>query len=486
MKNRRDFLKYVAISGLYSLGGFSKLQAASFQDYKAIVVLYLGGGNDGLNTFIPSSSDQKSGYGNYASIRDNIRVKENPLTLVVNDGKLDLSGKNPYADNDSLKESYTKGFYLHDGLDVATNALMPEIAHLINQKKVAIVANCGNLISPATKRELLEKKKPLPPFLYAHNHQTKLALNGLAGKLDFTGWGGRIYDRWRDINPKTIYGMNIAISRTTHLFDGVYTQPLVINAGGPTKYAHIKRELYDDYLLSHREDIFKKLYNRYRRHSFEMQEKISSDWENAQDFSSLKNAYGETLFSMPSNETLSQSSPTLASGNLLRDFKAVAKLAKIGKDEGINREIFHIYDGGYDTHNNQTQQHAKKLRGLSLGVGDFYRALESMGMQNEVTLVVISEFGRSTGNNADGTDHAWGGNYFVVGGGVKGGLYGRMPDLTLGGEDDLTKKGRLIPTTSFTQLYATVVKWFGADEVMLLQIFPELANFQMKDLGFMG
>jgi uncharacterized protein (DUF1501 family) len=172
---------------------------------------------------------------------------------------------------------------------------------------------------------------------------------------------------------------------------------------------------------------------------------------------------------------------------LLHSLKAVAKLAYIGKNSGgVKRQIFFISDGGYDTHSNQTNQHSKKLRGLSLSIGDFYRALEDMGMENEVTTITVSDFGRSTGNNGDGTDHAWGGNYFVVGGAVKGGLYGTLPDLTLGSDDDLYSKGRLIPTTSMSQYYATVLKWFGVEGELMDYVLPELKNFEQKDLGFMG
>ena len=169
---------------------------------------------------------------------------------------------------------------------------------------------------------------------------------------------------------------------------------------------------------------------------------------------------------------------------MLKRLKAIARLAKIGKDKGLKRQIFFAYDGGYDTHNNQTMQHSRKLRGLSLALGDFYKALEAMGMENDVLIISSSDFGRSTGNNGDGSDHAWGSNYFALGGAVNGGVYGTLPDLTLGSSDDIAHKGRLIPTTSMTQYYATACRWFGLSDSELDLIFPELKNFNVKDLGF--
>jgi uncharacterized protein (DUF1501 family) len=147
--------------------------------------------------------------------------------------------------------------------------------------------------------------------------------------------------------------------------------------------------------------------------------------------------------------------------------------------------IINIPLAAYDTHSTQPIIHPKRMRGLGLGIDRFMRVIDKEGLSKNVTLFSTSEFGRSIGSNSDGTDHAWGAAHMVLGGAVKAGNYGEFPDLTLGGDQDYTKKGRLIPTVSFTQYYATILKWFGADEGTIDKVLPELKNFSVKDLGFM-
>jgi len=482
---RRSFLKYTAAAGATSFVFPHTLCAeGKFDDYKALVVLYQAGGNDSLNMFVPVSDDEKRGYAAYAAARDAIRVSNKPLTLPLSDGQVDLSAGNPYNVDGDLKSAYLKGVYRHRGFDIATNGLMPEIAHLIDSGEMAVVLNAGNLIMPSSKEELSSKKRPKPPFLFAHNHQTKLMMNGEAALLDYTGWAGRLFDTWRGVNGDAIYGMNIGIGRNAHLFYGNETTPLIIKPSGPTAYKKIERTIYDNRASLSDTNHFSALYRRLQKHSFAVEERLVDDWNNLSPTFSGTNAYGGSLFEAPSNTLLQQEKTTLADTSLLRDLSAVARLAYIGKQIGLKRQIFFVQDGGYDTHSNQIEQHARKLRGLSLGVGDFTKALKELGMFDEVTLLSVSDFGRSTGSNGDGTDHAWGGSYFVTGGAVRGGQYGDMPDLTLGSEDDLTKKGRLIPTVSMSQYYATVLKWFGVDREMRA-LLPELENFERKDLGFM-
>jgi uncharacterized protein (DUF1501 family) len=492
---RREFLKltggYASLAGLGSMGvpmGLFAGGTSSLTGYKALVVLVQHGGNDSLNMIVPSGTDAKKGYNNYASIRTSLAVANNDLTggLTATDGKLTLSS-NPYELNSSISDAYTKGFYRHSNIDgLATNGLMPEFAHLVNEGKVAMVANTGNLIKPTTKAEIEAKTASLPPYLYAHNNQRKLIYNGEAANLNRAGWAGLLADEWAGVNGSSVYGVNVSLKGIVHLLYGENTTPLIIDPKGPSKYINVERELYDNWFGFNKSEKFTDLYNRLRNKSFTVQDTLVDDWnDNAPTFST-KNAYGGELFSLPETSVLGIYEKETLNDSILYQFKAVAKLISIGKNSGLKRQVFYIAHPGYDTHAHQSETHALRLRELSLALGDFQLALGELGMENEVTTFNMTDFGRSVGNNGDGTDHAWGSNHFVLGGAVTGGLYGTLPDLTLGGDDDISSKGRLIPTTSMSQYLGTIVKWFGADEAMLNSLFPERGNFTVRDLGFMG
>jgi uncharacterized protein (DUF1501 family) len=490
MMQRREFLKLSGIAGM-SLYTFPEylLAEESSDGYKAMVVVLLHGGNDSINMFIPSGEDVKKGYSNYASIRTSLKVEDVDLSekLTVTDGKLSIGfgSQNPYYQNGTISDAYTKGFYRHSGLDLATNSLMPELAHLVNQNRVAIVANMGTLIEPVTKAELLAKSKPRPPYLFSHNSQRRLWFTGESSTQNRHGWAGILADNLPDVNSGSIYGMNISIDNGSHMLYGKNSGYLNISRSGPDKYKSVNRAMYDAWLAKESLNPYLKLYNKMRKHSFNMQDVLVNDWVNNSPTFSSKNAYGEDIFSYSDYKTLGIKSSDSVGTRLQEQFKAVAKLAHIGKNSGLKRQIFYLQHGGYDTHGNQKQQHGKVLRELSLSLGDFQLALDEMGMSDDVTTFNLSDFGRSVGNNGNGTDHAWGGHYFVMGGAVKGGVYGKLPDLTLGGDDDLTHKGRLIPTTSTSQYYGTILKWFGVDDNTMHQVLPELSNFDVNDLGFM-
>ena len=486
MKNRREFLKlsagYAGLVGLSSMGIPLSLfgnDGSNLTGYKALVVILQHGGNDSLNMLVPSGDDENRGHALYASNRGDLAVANLDLPLTAMEGKLSLAS-NPYEQNGSLTAAYRKGFYKHnkegqtqiDGL--ACNALMPELAHLANEGKVAMIANAGNLISPTRG----------PRYLFAHNNQRRLTFTGANMSLDRRGWAGLLADRWLGINGNSVYGMNIGVDKNPHLFSGNETGGFSASSSGPISYNGINRPLYNDWLGLEESGRFKGFYASLRKHSLATQDVINNAWENAYEFHS-NNAYGEKLFSWPNPAKLEISRSGFVGHKLIDGFSTVAKLIQVGKASGLKRQIFYVQHRGYDNHSGQAEAHSSNLRELSMGIGDFQLAMQELGLEDEVTTFNMSDFGRSIGNNGGGTDHGWGAHYFAVGGAVKGGLYGTLPDLNLGGPDDFAKRGRLRPTTSLSQHFSTLVKWFGADEETLTMLFPDRVNFDEQDLGFM-
>jgi uncharacterized protein (DUF1501 family) len=483
---RRDFLKLSATMGASAFVPMS-LFGGGFNDYKALVVILLHGGNDSLNMFIPTTDDSKKGYGAYAKARGDLAINNESLNLPISDNQLLLEGgdKNPYYKNKTIVESYTKGFY-ETNFGIGVNPLMPELAYLIKSNKVAIVPNMGTLHHPITKKDIIDKKAILPIHLYSHNSQRALFYTGNSQNQATIGWAGHLADMWGNINNSSVYGLNLSIDRTSKLQFGKNTTPLIMARGGPSLYYQVKnqeRDLYDKLLKIDSPNSFKRLYNDLKKRSFEYQDTLKDDWQINPTYN-LKNSYGEELFSKMDANTFGVDNNETPGGVLIDQLKSIAKLINIGKQKGFSRQIFYVMHGGYDTHGNQKFQHGKLLRTLSMALYDFNQAMKELGLEDQVTTFNISDFGRTLGNNGSGSDHAWGGHYFVMGGAVKGGLYGKMPTLKLGGEDDATRKGRLIPTTSQTQYFATILKWFGVNSNEMNQLFPELKNFDTKDLGF--
>ena len=165
-------------------------------------------------------------------------------------------------------------------------------------------------------------------------------------------------------------------------------------------------------------------------------------------------------------------------------FRAVANCIKARSQLGDSRQIFFVRLGGFDTHNNELGGQANLLNMVSKNVAAFWAAMGEIGLQNNVTLFSASDFGRSLGSNGDGSDHAWGNHHFILGGAVKPGYYGRMPNLAIGGPDDMGA-GRAVPTTSTDQYAATLARWFGVADADLPTVFPNLVNFATRTLGFL-
>jgi len=165
--------------------------------------------------------------------------------------------------------------------------------------------------------------------------------------------------------------------------------------------------------------------------------------------------------------------------------QTVARLVAVRERLGMQRQVFFVAAGGFDSHDNQNEDQPGLLGGISDAIAAFHAATEELGIGDSVTSFTQSDFGRTLTSNGDGTDHAWGGNQLVVGGGVNGAeIYGSYPVLEIGGPEDVGG-GRMIPSTSADQFAATLAKWFGIPDGDLGTVAPNLANFAQRDLGFM-
>ena len=509
--DRRDFLKLTtgtALSAFVVPDSLLANDGSNFadNDFKALVVVDLSGGNDAISMFVPaqSGSNITTGYESYASIRTSeIRIADNNLmpslrAKVDNNGNLllDKGESNPYGvSGNDIKACYKKGFYLLDnhGFEskVAINAMMPEVAYWMDRGKGAIVQNVGSLIEPTTKEQIRNKEANLPPFLFAHNQQSLLMKIGAASSINVpTGWLGRVADKWSSLYNGSIYSMNINLSSFGQykMFFGAITKPMSYSGYGPVSYDRYTAKSLREDLVQHNDgDMFRALSDRTQASIMAQVSQTVSDWQEKKDLFSANNlvdSYGITFDKMPAQADMGINASI--NEHAVRDFMTAAKLIKILKDKGHKRVVISVAVGGFDQHSTHAKTHAQRIRGVSLGIDRFMRTMEATGLLNDVTLFTVSEFARSAASNRDGTDHAWGGAYMVLGGAVVPGNYGTFPDLTLSGEDDYSNKGRFIPTTSYSQYFGTILKWFGADDEVLHHALPELKNFSEQDLGFMG
>ena len=460
--NRRRFLKCAAAGGLaYAFGRTPQaVSAATFSssaalaDYKALVCVFLFGGNDSFNMLVPRSAAE---YGVYAASRQNLAVAQAsllPINSLVPDPNGVLHGLHPS---------------------------MSEIAALFEQDQVcAIVANVGPLIEPTTKAQYQAKATRLPPQLFSHNDQQDQwhALKGVATLK--SGWGGRIADvltaPGAALPLNQALAVNLSLSGQTLFQAGVTSVPYTMGATGPVPFFGL--EGADAYTLARRA-AFEKILS--ANHTTVYERAYATVQQRALQGAATIN---DALASVRSPNTVPFATAFPASP-LGQQLKTVAELIAARDRLQVTRQIFFVAIGGFDTHDAQTQDQPQLLGNLSSCLAAFYRATVELGIAASVTTFTQSDFGRTLTSNGDGTDHAWGGNQLVIGGAVAGHtLYGRYPLLQIDGPDDVGG-GRMIPTTSSDQYAATLAKWFGVADSSLASVAPHIGNFTQPDLGFM-
>ncbi|MBD2857577.1 DUF1501 domain-containing protein [Spongiibacter sp. KMU-158] len=480
---RRQFLNMLASAGAAaSLGGTTSLfpsiaRAQQVDDYKAMVVLFLLGGNDSFNMMVPLG-DGNNGYETYALSRGAMAI--NNLSLNPALGQRTDTGSNPYLSATDAT-SYTKGVYKFG--DVGLNGMMPEVAQLITDRRASIVANMGTLVEPVSKDTL--KTSRLPPFLYAHNHQQRAMETGWADNLNAGGWAGRLADMWgvhnNAINNGSPLGINISYAGARRMLTGDNNSPVILQPGSTQLFPSENGSGFSFDLFAEMnratagEQPLSRVLKAANRSTISLADTLALIDPAA--FDHLTDPYGNVLFTSPTAQQLNLSRSI--NGSALRGAKAAAEMIKLGNELNLGRQIIFIGMGGFDNHSGLLNQHPLLLREISLAMWSFQQAMDSLGLAEQVTMFTLSDFGRTLGNNGDGTDHAWAGHNLLVGGDVNGGaMIGEMPDMRLGGESDTGSKGRMIPTIAIDQYLATLCNWFGVTDEEMPGLFPNLANFK--------
>jgi uncharacterized protein (DUF1501 family) len=422
--------------------GVRSAASAASSDYKALVCLFLNGGNDGNSVLIPTD---EADYGRYAKARGDLAIARKDL------------------------RSIAPRLY-RDGRAYGLNPNLTEIADLFDQGKVAMVGNVGTLVRPTTMTDYTAGRA-LPLQLYSHLDQSIQWQSSIVDQPSFrTGWGGRMADLLQSMNENDRLSMAITLGGSSYFQVGEQVAPYAVDQGGA--------DLLNGFWASGREG------ERYaatkRLLAAGHPNVIGSAFARATD--SAVNA-SEFLW-----EALNKAAPlatSFTSDGTAQRLRMVARLIGMAPSLGLKRQIFFVNIGGYDVHAAQATAHASLLRELSRAMGAFYQATVELGVADKVTSFTASDFGRSYNPNGDGTDHAWGNIQWVMGGAVAGReIYGKMPSFEVGAPDD-TGRGRWIPTTSVDEYNAVLARWFGVSEVNLPTVLPNIGRFARSNLGFL-
>jgi len=440
--NRRSFIKYASlaaagnIAGLRPFGALNAL-AQTTPDYKALVCIFLFGGNDANNMVVPFDT---AGYNNYSSIRGPLALPQNtllPLTPLPN-------------------------FALHPSL--------PDVQTLFNSGNAALVANVGTLIEPTTRAQYLAGQT-VPSNLFSHPDQQLEWQNQASSGSTPTGWAGRMADLLSPTyNPSATIPMITLVDGDTLFCNGAASTPVSVspgNIGGASCSEGSEctaRQTAAQALLTFNSGVS----------LVTADDQITS---NAYNYAQILTAATKSV------TPLKTVFPTTSLGPQLQQ---IAQIIQVRAALGVQRQIFFAGIGNFDTHAGQLGLQSSLLAGISPALAAFYQATQEMAIQDSVTSFTMSDFSRTFQPNSNmGSDHAWGSHHIVIGGAVKGGkMYGTYPTLALAGPDDSGTNGRWVPSTASSQYAATLAQWFGVPVAQLPMVLPNIGNFSVNNLGF--
>lgn len=461
--NRRDFIGTLSCAAVGSTTFFStlfnlqSLNAASLssplasgpaEDYRALVCIMLGGGNDSFNMLAPIDNDS---YQHYSKTRSNLAIAQNSLLPL------------------SPKTFNQRQLGLHPS--------MPELHQLFNEEKLSFVCNVGTLVQPTSKNDYLRNNN-LPLGLFSHADQDKQWQTSVPQTVSSTGWGGRLSDLVYEANTSQDVSMNISLAgKNIFQLGNKVAEYSILPTGsgsvgiagydGASSFDKIRRAAVNSLMEQQYQDIFKSTYADIVTASQNTHELFSK---------AIAKANLTTTFS---NSELSQR------------MKMIARTIQVRQQLGLKRQTFFVRFDGWDHHDELLNNHSQMLGILSKAMSEFQSALKELNLEDKVTTFTISDFARTLTSNGNGTDHAWGGNVMVMGKQVKGKeVYGQYPNLILNSEIELGG-GVLIPKVSTDEYFAELALWYGVSPSDLPLLFPNIGNFYntmsgQGPLGFMA
>lgn len=439
---RRKFLRQLGVASAFGLASplsaLAKLKSINsilsspppppFGNYKAIVCVFLHGGNDSFNMLIPNTLTE---YTDYFNTRSNLALLQ-PDLLPIGSG------------------------------DFGLNPSMPDVRDMYNAGDLAFLSNIGTLVQPTTVADYYSESN-LPLGLFSHIDQFQHWQSARANERVSKGWGGYMADLLGYTNTNDKISMNVSLSGNNIFQNGLTTLPFSMNESGPTlpinynaDWGHNpdRRTAVDSLLNFNFGDPFQNTYASVLHDSIEAGAEFKEALDVIPEFA--------TVFS---DESLSQ------------ELKIIAKTIAARESLGFERQIFFVRYDGWDHHDQLITEQAEKLTVVNNALVEFKNVLNELGVFDDVTTFVGSEFARTLQSNGNGSDHGWGGNTLVMGGNVNGGqIYGTYPSLVIDGPNYLPS-GIMVPTIATDSMFAELALWYGVPPSDLLSIFPNLGNF---------
>ncbi|HMP74628.1 MAG TPA: DUF1501 domain-containing protein, partial [Kiritimatiellia bacterium] len=413
--------------------------------------LFLYGGNDANNTLVPRDL---TAYNAYARDRGILALPRESLLPI--------------------------GIPNDDGREFGLHPAMAPLQSLFNDGRMAIVCNVGTLVAPITKAEYLSGGAAIPPHLFSHNDQQVQWQTSVPDSPRKVGWGGRMADLLQSLNAGSNISMNISIAGSNFFQVGEEVIQYHVTPQGSIGLNQV------DATWSPVREGYQAMSNMLGRsygHIFEQ------EYANIINRAVANDTLLKTSLAAVPDYTDKFANSLLPGGGLsptAAQLRMILRLISARQTLGMQRQIFFAALGGFDTHDEQLDDHNALLAQLSNAIADFYHATRDLGIADKVTLFTASDFNRTYNSNGKGSDHAWGGHHVVVGDAVNGGrLYGEMPALEIQGPQDTGTRGSWIPTISTDEMSATLARWFGIAESDLPLVLPNISRFARPNLGFM-